>query len=108
VFADSAYRSAETEEKLAARGFRSRICVRGTRGHPLSKAKARMLAIELLRPLADQGFERRCHFESHSPFIKSGLSRNDDKGRVPCTFLRIVRLERCATRFNLWSIVQRT
>jgi IS5 family transposase len=40
VFGDSAYRSAEAEEKLAARGFRSRICVRGTRGHPLSKAKA--------------------------------------------------------------------
>lgn len=40
VFADSAYRSAEAEEKLAARGFRSRICVRGTRGRPLSKAKA--------------------------------------------------------------------
>ena len=40
VFADSAYRSAEAEEKLAARGFRSRICARGTRGHPLSKAKA--------------------------------------------------------------------
>ena len=38
VFADSAYRSAEIEEKLAARGFRSRICVRGTRGHPLSAA----------------------------------------------------------------------
>ena len=38
VFADSAYRSAEIEETLAARGFRSRICVRGTRGHPLSKA----------------------------------------------------------------------
>ena len=31
VFADSAYRSAEAEEKLAARGFRSRICVRGAR-----------------------------------------------------------------------------
>ena len=40
VFGDSAYRSAEAEEKLAARGFRSRICVRGTRGRPLSKAKA--------------------------------------------------------------------
>ena len=40
VFADSAYRSAEAEEKLAARGFRSRICVRCTRGRPLSKAKA--------------------------------------------------------------------
>jgi IS5 family transposase len=39
VFGDSAYRSAENEEKLAARGFRSGICVRGTRGHPLSKAK---------------------------------------------------------------------
>jgi hypothetical protein len=40
VFADSAYRSAEAEEKLAARGFRSRICVRGARARPLSKAKA--------------------------------------------------------------------
>jgi IS5 family transposase len=40
VFADSAYRSAAAEEKLAARGFRSRICVRGTRGRPLSKARA--------------------------------------------------------------------
>ena len=38
MFADSAYRSAEAEEKLAARGFRSRICVRGTRGHPLTAA----------------------------------------------------------------------
>ena len=38
VFGDSAYRSIEIEEKRAARGFRSRICVRGTRGHPLSAA----------------------------------------------------------------------
>ena len=38
VFADSAYRSAEAEEKLAARGFRSRICVRGARGRLLSAA----------------------------------------------------------------------
>ena len=40
VFADSAYRSAETEAKLKARGFKSRIHVRAPRGHPLSKAKA--------------------------------------------------------------------
>lgn len=38
VFADSAYRSAEIEQKLAGRGFRSRICVRGRRGRPLSAA----------------------------------------------------------------------
>ncbi|HMK21266.1 MAG TPA: IS5 family transposase [Terriglobales bacterium] len=38
VFGDSAYRSIEIEEKLAARGFRSRICGRGARGHPLSAA----------------------------------------------------------------------
>jgi IS5 family transposase len=38
VFADSAYRSAEIEQKLTARGFRSRICVRGRRGRPLSEA----------------------------------------------------------------------
>lgn len=36
VYADSAYRSAEIEAKLAGRGLKSRICVRGTRGHPLS------------------------------------------------------------------------
>ena len=41
VFADSAYRSAEAEEKLAARGFRSRICVRGAR-----RAAARASAVE--------------------------------------------------------------
>lgn len=36
VWADSAYRSQETEEKLAARGFKSRIHRRGSRGKPLT------------------------------------------------------------------------
>jgi transposase, IS5 family len=40
VYADSAYRSAETEAKLKARGFRSRIHRRGSRNHPLSDAQA--------------------------------------------------------------------
>ncbi len=35
VYADSAYRSAETEAKLKARGFKSRIHERGARGRPL-------------------------------------------------------------------------
>ena len=39
VYADSAYRSAETEAKLKARGFRSRIHRRGSRNHPLSEAQ---------------------------------------------------------------------
>ena len=39
VYADSAYRSAETEAKLKARGFRSRIHRRGSRNHPLSDAQ---------------------------------------------------------------------
>ena len=39
VFADSAYRSAETEAKLKARGFRSRIHVRATRNCPLTEAQ---------------------------------------------------------------------
>ena len=39
VYADSAYRSAETEAKLKARGFRSRIHRRGSRNHPLSQAQ---------------------------------------------------------------------
>jgi IS5 family transposase len=37
VFADSAYRSAETEAGLKACGFRSCIQVRATRNHPLSR-----------------------------------------------------------------------
>ena len=37
VFADSAYRSAEAEARLKARDFRSRIHVRATRNHPLSR-----------------------------------------------------------------------
>jgi IS5 family transposase len=36
VWADSAYRSQEAEEKLAARGFKSRIHRRGSRGKPLT------------------------------------------------------------------------
>jgi transposase, IS5 family len=39
VYADSAYRSVETEAKLKARGFRSRIHRRGSRNHPLSQAQ---------------------------------------------------------------------
>jgi IS5 family transposase len=40
VYADrSAYRSAETEAKLRARGLRSRIHQRASRGHALSKAQ---------------------------------------------------------------------
>jgi IS5 family transposase len=39
VYADSAYRSAETERKLKAQGFRSRIHKRGRRNRPLSKAE---------------------------------------------------------------------
>jgi IS5 family transposase len=38
VYADSAYRSAEIEAKLKARGFRSRIHRRGSRNHPLSQS----------------------------------------------------------------------
>ena len=40
VFGDSAYRSAAAEAQLTAQGFRSRIHVCATRGHPLSKARA--------------------------------------------------------------------
>jgi IS5 family transposase len=36
VWADSAYRSKEAEEKLAARGFKSQVHRRGSRGKPLS------------------------------------------------------------------------
>ena len=37
VYADSAYRSAETEAKLRVRGLRSQIHQRASRNHPLSK-----------------------------------------------------------------------
>jgi transposase, IS5 family len=39
VYADSAYRSAEIEVKLRARGLRSRIHQRASRGHALSEAQ---------------------------------------------------------------------
>jgi transposase, IS5 family len=39
VYADSAYRSAATEAKLRARGFRSRIHVRAVRDRPLSQVQ---------------------------------------------------------------------
>jgi len=39
VYADSAYRSAALEAALKARGFKSRIHVRGSRNRPLSEAK---------------------------------------------------------------------
>ena len=41
VYADSAYRSAETERKLRARGFRSHIHKRGRRNRPLTEAQGR-------------------------------------------------------------------
>jgi len=41
VYADSAYRSAETEQKLRVRGFRSRIHKRGRRNRPLTEAQGR-------------------------------------------------------------------
>lgn len=37
VWADSAYRSKETEEKLAERGLKSHVCRRGARGKPLTE-----------------------------------------------------------------------
>jgi IS5 family transposase len=39
VYADSAYRAAKIEARLTARGFNSRIHVRASRNHPLSKAQ---------------------------------------------------------------------
>src|SRR5208337_5099780 len=39
VYADSAYRSAETEAKLSLRGLRSRVHQRANRNHPLSQAQ---------------------------------------------------------------------
>jgi transposase, IS5 family len=39
VYADSAYRSAETEAKFSLRGLRSRIHLRANRNRPLSQAQ---------------------------------------------------------------------
>src|SRR6202020_2649988 len=39
VYADSAYRSAETEAKLSLRGLRSHVHQRANRNHPLSQAQ---------------------------------------------------------------------
>jgi|WetSurMetagenome_2_1015567.scaffolds.fasta_scaffold00046_16 IS5 family transposase len=39
VFADSAYHSAKAEERLEYLWYRSRVCVKGTRGAPLTEAR---------------------------------------------------------------------
>jgi IS5 family transposase len=39
VYADSAYRSQEKEDLLAADNIPSRVCEKGTRNHPLSEAQ---------------------------------------------------------------------
>ena len=60
MYADSAYRSKDREETLAADGFESQIHEKGTRGHPLtdeqkasnrvkSQTRARVAAAELLQ-----------------------------------------------------------
>ena len=60
VFGDSAYRSAATEATLRARGFRSRIHVRATRGRQLSKIKAAAnRAMSLIRARIEHVFGAR-------------------------------------------------
>ena len=46
LFADSAYRSAEQEERLAAMGIRSYIHEKGSRGNPLDEVQKKMNAIK--------------------------------------------------------------
>ena len=53
VFADSAYRSTETEATLKARGFKSRIQVRAARSHPLSKTEAEAKTFGRVRELVE-------------------------------------------------------
>src|SRR4030081_510258 len=86
VFADSAYRSAEIEAKLKARGFHSRIHRRGRRNHPLSDAQTRAnRAKSRIRARIEHVF---------------GAQQNSVGGRI----VRTIGIVRARTKFGLHKL----
>ena len=100
VFADGAYRSAETKAGFKARGFRSRIHVRATRNHPSHSGKrkqigrrarfefASSMCLELRKPQSAAGSYGRSASLARA---KAGLQNLVKNAR------RLVTLEQMAT-----------
>jgi transposase, IS5 family len=86
VWADSAYRSAETEEKLAARGLRSRIHRKAHRNRPLSEREK-------------QGNKTRSKVRARVEHV-FGAQANDMGG----TLLRCIGIARAKARIGLKNL----
>jgi len=86
VWADSAYRSAETEEKLAERGLRSRIHRRAHRNRPLSKRE-------------QQGNKTRSKVRARVEHVFGALA-NDMGG----TLVRSIGIARARARIGLKNL----
>ncbi len=87
VFADSAYRSAETEEKLKKQGLNSRIHKRGVRGRPLSKQQ-------------QDANRKKSKVRARVEHI-FGAQENAPGGRI----VRTIGFERAAAKIGLQNLV---
>lgn len=66
IYADSAYRSAEKEARLAADKITSRICEKGTRNHPLTdQQKAENREKSKVRARVEHVFGVQAHMGGH-------------------------------------------
>jgi hypothetical protein len=88
VYADSAYRSAETEAKLGLRGLRSRIHHRASRNHPLYIASWRPLHC------AFSGQYGRASATMIPHLVQTMRGPNAGTGGDPATARRLVRIAR--------------
>jgi transposase, IS5 family len=87
VWADSAYRSAETEAKLKERGFKSRIHRRAARNHPLSdRQKAANTTRSRVRARVEHVF-------------------GDQQNAMGGTFVRTIGIARAAVKIGMMNLV---
>lgn len=67
VYADSAYRSKEHEEKLAADNMPSQVCEKGLRGHPLTEAQKESNRVKSkVRARVEHVFDAQAQMGGHS------------------------------------------
>jgi IS5 family transposase len=87
VWADSAYRSAETEAKLKERGFKSRIHCRAARNHPLSdRQKAANTTRSRVRARVEHVF-------------------GDQQNAMGGIFVRTIGIARAAVKIGMMNLV---
>ena len=101
VWADSAYRSAEIEAKLAAKGLKSRVHLKGVRGRPLSETeKATNTARSEVRARVEHIFGHQENSMGRKVVRTIGMARARFKiGMMNLGYnvRRLVQLERMAT-----------